>query len=209
MFTATTLYRICITLVGAVSVRGKCWITPNENGRVVIPKGTKTIPPRAFRACGALNEVFIPPSVLRIGGGGGNIGSGVFYDAVNLKRVFFKKGSGLEGIGNWAFAGTSSLKVITFPANLKVIGSNAFSGSGLEKIIFEEGSTIEVIGYGAFRGNGNLKTINIPPGVVIEEFAFENTGCPEDIFTPGVTIVNCRILAETKGLHGNEIVSSE
>ena len=46
MFTATTFYRICIALVGAVSVRGECWITPNENGRVVIPEDTLTIPAR-------------------------------------------------------------------------------------------------------------------------------------------------------------------
>ena len=44
MFTATTFYRICIALVGAVSVRGECWMTPDEKGRVVIPKGTETIP---------------------------------------------------------------------------------------------------------------------------------------------------------------------
>jgi len=140
MFTATTFYRICITFVGVISVRGKCWITPDEKGLVVIPDGTETIPARAFRACGALKKVNIPASVK-------NIGSQAFFEAGNLKRVFFQNRSRLENIGNYAFGGTSSLKVITFPANLKVIDSYAFSGSGLEEIIFEEGSHIEVIGY--------------------------------------------------------------
>jgi len=244
MFTATTFYRICITLVGAVSVRGKCWKKPDENGRVVIPKGTKTIPEQAFRECAALKLVKIPASVE-------NIGDGAFYDAVNLKRVIFKKGSSLKGIGQYAFFSsslTSSLKRINFPASLQEIGAEAFSYSVLEKIIFKKGTRVEVIGdyvftsckklkmvilppsvkeigkgafaysglekfkfkkgskletigESAFSGSKNLKTIHIPRGVVIEEQAFYDTGCSEDIFTPGAKIVNC--IAKTKGLRGN------
>ena len=61
MFTATTFYRICITLVGAVSVRGECWITPDENGRVVIPKDTDTIPERV-----STNELLPPLNIFSI-----------------------------------------------------------------------------------------------------------------------------------------------
>merc|ERR1711957_403837 len=109
-------------------------------------------------------------------------------NAVNLKKVFFQKGSNLEGIGDYAFFYTS-----------------------LKKLIFKKGSRIEVIGnYAfaeceelkkAFRYNWNLRTINIPPGVDIKSEAFDGTGCSEDIFTPGATIVDC--IVETKGLRGN------
>jgi len=242
MFTATTFYRICIALVGAVSVRGdKCWIAPDENGRVVIPKGTKSIPEEAFIKCDALKKIKIPASVE-------NIESYAFYKAVNLKKVIFQKGSRLKGIGDYSFEYCFNLKWINFPASLKQIGRYAFAASGLEKFIFKKGTRVEVIGdyvcyecrvlkmvilsanvkeiginsfaysslekvifrkgteletigYDAFRGNENLKTITIPVGVEIEERAFEDTGCSEDIFTPGAKIVDC--IAKTKGLRGN------
>jgi len=297
MFTATTFYRICITLLGAISVRGDCLITPDENGLVVIPEGTDTIPADAFSDCAALKRVIIPASVE-------NIGDAAFYNAGNLNRVFIKKGSILEGIGVDAFENCVSLTRINFPVSLKQIGYQAFRGSGLNKFIFKKGSQIEVIedyvckdckelkvvilpasvkeiGVGAFshgsfsisglkkvifkkgseletiskdafRGsgklktvilppsvkeimdsafaysglkkikfmkgsklttigerafysNGSFKTINIPLGVDIKRSAFDYTGCPEEYFTPGATIVNCCVncIVETKGLRGN------
>jgi len=241
MFTATTFYRICITLVGAVSVRGECWITPDENGRAVIPKDTETIPANAFEECAALKLVKIPASVKKIG-------YGAFYDAGNLKKVIFQKGSRLEGIGKFSFSYCLNLKWINFPVSLKRIGEQAFAYSGLDKFIFKKGTRVKVIGdyvcyeceelkmvilsanvkeigkgafavsslkkvifkkgskletirESAFRRNENLETITIPLGVVIEGRAFEDTGCPEVIFTPGAKIVDC--IAKTKGLRGN------
>jgi len=245
MFTATTFYRICIGVLGAVSVRGECWLPPDVNGLVVIPEGTETIPKYAFSKCDTLKKINIPASVE-------NIELRAFFQAANLKRVFFQKGSRsrLESIGGSAFSDCQNLRKINFPTNLKKIGFQAFSYTGLKKINFKKGSRIRVIGaraffnckelkglilppslkeiaisafffstslkkvtfrkgssklksigYTAFRGNENLKTINIPFGVVIEERAFEDAGCSEDIFTPGATIVDCTV--ETKGLRGN------
>jgi len=264
MLNATTLYKICLGLLGAISVRGRgdCWVTPDACGVVFIPDGTETIPKLAFYACDEVKAVIIPASVR-------NVGFAAFYDAQNLEKVIFEAGSLLEVIGDQAFFYTFKLKAITLPANVKEIGESAFAcgndlkkiggslfHSGLEKMIFEEGSHLEVIGRSAFNsckalqavtlpptvkqirawaffaaglldvifeggsvletigkeafyGNDDLKSINIPPGIVIDHWAFESTGCPEDIFTPGATIVDCTYLAETKGLRGNELVSSE
>jgi len=90
--------------------------------------------------------------------------------------------------------------VAILPASVKKIGEGAFSRASLEKVIFRKGSELETIGELAFRLNENLKTITIPLGVVIEERAFEDTGCSEDVFTQGAKIVDC--IAETKGLRG-------
>ena len=61
MFTATTFYQICIGVLGAVSVRGDCWKTPDENGLVVIPEGTDTIPANV-----STNELLPPLNIFSI-----------------------------------------------------------------------------------------------------------------------------------------------
>mmetsp|Transcript_34159 Transcript_34159/g.67246 ORF Transcript_34159/g.67246 Transcript_34159/m.67246 type:complete len:215 (+) Transcript_34159:123-767(+) len=214
MFTTKTIYKICFVLLGAVSVRGdfvddgNCWVTPDIDGVVNIPDGTETITDDAFFGCDALKAVNIPASVQ-------NIGSYSFYQTENLETVIFEEGSLLEVIGFGAFEYCDSLKNITLPANLKSIGGDAFALSGLEKVIFEEGSELETIDTSAFWGN-NLQTVNIPSGVETKRWVFDKTGCPEDIFTPGATIVDCRVTVETEGpistkgpLRGHKIVPSE
>eukprot|EP00588_Corethron_pennatum_P013212 CAMPEP_0194268572 /NCGR_PEP_ID=MMETSP0169-20130528/2875_1 /TAXON_ID=218684 /ORGANISM="Corethron pennatum, Strain L29A3" /LENGTH=271 /DNA_ID=CAMNT_0039009851 /DNA_START=50 /DNA_END=865 /DNA_ORIENTATION=- len=180
----------------AVSVRGSCWVTPDEDGVVNISDGTDTIPAEVFYLCDALKEVTIPASVQKIG-------SYSFGNTDHLEKVIFEEGSQLEVIGQGAFYGVS-LQVMTFPAHLKEIGKQAFYNSGLEEVIFEEGSELEVIGFSAFYNNENLKSINIPPGIKIGADAFAYTGCPKGIFTPGTTIVDCKIpQAERENLGGN------
>ena len=61
MFTATTVYQILISLLGAVSVRGDCCVTPDNNGVVNIPNGTKTIPERV-----STNYFFPPFNIISI-----------------------------------------------------------------------------------------------------------------------------------------------
>jgi len=145
--------------------------------------------------CYALKAVKIPASVQ-------NIGSYSFY-LTGLEKVIFEEGSLLEVIGEEAFSYCKELKLVTLPPGLKEIGHGAFAGLGLDEVIFEEGSELETIGKYAFWKSKNLKSINIPPGVVIGMGAFKHTDCPECIYTPGATIVDCRIPAETKGLRGN------
>jgi len=118
------------------------------------------------------------------------MGAYAFADS-SLKKVIFKKESKLETIGKAAFYRSKNLKTVILPPSVKLIEGFAFAYSGLEKIIFEEGSELETIGRDAFYKSENLKTITIPLGVVIKKSAFEDTGCPKDIFTPGAEIVDC------------------
>mmetsp|Transcript_33956 Transcript_33956/g.66942 ORF Transcript_33956/g.66942 Transcript_33956/m.66942 type:complete len:241 (+) Transcript_33956:117-839(+) len=210
MFTATIVYQICFSLLGAVSVLGECWIEPNKEGVVRIPNGTETIIEDAFDSCGddlkAVKRMIISASVK-------HIGSFALYIFSGLEEVIFEKGSRLQVIGRGAFDSCKELKVVTLPPGLKEIGRAAFYETGLEKVIFEEGSELETIGDYAFEDSENLKTINIPPGVLIGLQAFTNTGCPEGIFTQGATIVDCRNPvsrnpAKTEGFRSNKNVSS-
>jgi len=237
MFTAKTISQICLGLLGAVSVHGDCWITPDFNGLVNIPDGTESIPERAFRLCDTLKAVNIPASVQNVGSYSFSyndnletvifeegsllkvIGDRVFSNCdklkmitlpanleeigvatfmhSNLQEVIFEEGSHLQVIGSQAFRYCKELKVVTLPPALKKIEARAFSYSGLERVIFEEGSDLETIGDGAFYLS-ELESINIPLGVETGLDAFKLTGCPEDIFTAGATIVDCRVTAETE-----------
>jgi len=123
------------------------------------------------------------------------------FGSSGLKKIIFKKEALIEVIGEYICYQCKELKVVVLPASVKKIGEGAFAGASLEKVIFRKGTDLETIGYAAFARNENLKTITIPLGVEIEERAFDETGCSEDIFTPGAKIVDC--IAKTKGLRGN------
>jgi len=171
MFTATNFYRTCIALVGAVSVRGDCFMTPDKDGIVVITGGTETITPGAFKRCDALEKIIIPASVK-------NIGKQAFLEATNLKKVFFKKGSNLKDIGDQAFSGCNSLERFDFPNSLKKIGKSVFFRSGLQKVSFKNG--IQVIGNGAFNSCSSLKKITFPRSLRrIGKDAFSYSGLEE------------------------------
>jgi len=152
---------------------------------ITFPANLKEITWRAFEYSGLEEVIFEEGSNLV------TIGFQAFYGNQSLQTFTFP--ANLKEIGGKAFDRCHSLKMITLPANLKVIWSYAFYYSGLEEVIFEEGSELEKIGNVAFYGSRSLQTINIPSGVKIKSRAFKDTGCPEDIFTPGATIVDCRV----------------
>ena len=66
-------------------------------------------------------------------------------------------------IGDFAFADCTSLKSIILSKNLEILGSSAFSNSGLEKITIPD-STI-VLGIQAFNECRNLKEVNLSDNI--------------------------------------------
>jgi len=71
-------------------------------------------------------------------------------------------------------------------------------------VIFEEGSLLELIDSRAFEESYKLRSINIPSGARVERDAFGHSGslagCNDgSIFTPGATIVDCKVIPESKG----------
>lgn len=118
----------------------------------------------------ALDHITLPSSVT-------SIGSSAFRNIKTLKTFTFESGSQLESIGNYAFAGSSSLQTITLPASVKTVSNYAFAWTtALETIIFDTGSTLEIIAERAFYDTG-ITAISIPDSVIeIQKDAFFSNG---------------------------------
>lgn len=73
-------------------------------------------------------------------------------------------------IGSRAFVGCESVKTVTIPASVRVIGSQAFSKlQSLERVFFSEG--LEIIESQAFFECANLKEANLPQSLQMIDFA--------------------------------------
>lgn len=70
-------------------------------------------------------------------------------------------------ISEYAFAGNTSITGITIPANsAKIIGANAFNGSGIERITFNGG--VESIGTGVFKNCASLTSVEFNNSTITE-----------------------------------------
>ena len=178
------------------------------SGNVVIAEGVTKIwtvlsGPRtgygAFQESG-ITSVTIPASVTEIGWN-------AFSYTPNLASVTFATSSLLVKIDHHAFAGTSSLKSMTLPSSLNLIGSVAFNGSGIRYLTFE-GSPPAVMGWA--ERNDLQGTVNAIAWVTPGNFTAFNSATPkilQDIRsltsgTPPPTIIspsNGETLTETVG----------
>jgi len=184
------------------NVRTKAFSNNDNLETVIFEEGSilEEIGNWAFRYSSSLKKITFPATIKEI--------KELAFQGSGLEEVIFEEGSHgsrLKLIHYGAFRYCEGLKVITLPPALLEIGSYAFMNSGLEEVIFAEGSQLQLILPGAFKENEKLRSINIPSGVRIVDAVFSKTGCPEDIFTPGATIVDCKIpQAERESLGGNE-----
>ena len=121
--------------LGAFSGAGLQAVEFAENSQLL------TIGDSAFTQTGIRNIAF-PRSLV-------SIGNRAFEKCYWLSAVSFEEGSSLQAIGGSAFALTVSLKEISFPETLRVIGDYAFDNSGLTGIITIP-ETLEYFGAGAF-----------------------------------------------------------
>ncbi len=151
----------------------------NESEDIVIPstyKGVtvREIHPFAFKNNTKIKSVTIPESIEVIG-------RDAFKNCYNLEKVNMPRNLGirkdernnlLKGtIKEGAFAGCSSLKEITIPANVEAINADAFEMcSALEKVTF---NNVAAIGKNAFGRCTSLTEIKIPSKVMaISDSAF-------------------------------------
>ena len=102
---------------------------------------------------------------------GGNNTAPWYGYAYQIKKVVL--GSGVQNIGNGAFAGCYGMTDITIPDGVTSIGDSAFDGcSALTEISIP--GTVSSIGREAFYGCA-LREVEIPQGITsIQSYAFQN-----------------------------------
>lgn len=117
---------------------------PTVDGTFTIPSNVVEISPSVFTGMNYIKKIIIPASVKEIG-------DSAFENCFALEIVEITNAadnpSMLESIGASAFKNTISLKEITLPNSVKVIGTSAFSLSGLKKVTMPDelslvGSTV-------------------------------------------------------------------
>ena len=152
---------------------------------IKLPKDLTSIGNWAFNGCTSLGSITIPASVTWIGvsaflrcenlktltvdSGNTNYKSdnNIIYTIDGTGLIAAANGlsgaidipDGVTSIGNWAFAGCSSLSSITIPANVTWIGIRAFAGcSSFSSITIP--NSVESIGKGAFGGCSSLHSVD-------------------------------------------------
>ena len=99
-------------------------------------------------------------------------------------------GNGVTSIGNNAFYDCDSLREISLPATLKMIGESAFYNSSLEKI--EMPDSVTAINERSFNGCSNLYSVKLSSKLkAIPSWAFNDCTMLDSIVIPeGVTIID-------------------
>jgi len=139
--------------------------------QLTLPEGLEEIGTRAFEYCKKLSKLPLPESLWKIGDGAfgasgltaiafpqqmKHLPYGVCSQCTKLKKAELP--AGLLTVGRFAFGQSSSLKSVTLPEGLKIIGHNAFQSTGISKLTIPE--SVEEIGRGAFAGK-KLKQVTI------------------------------------------------
>lgn len=105
--------------------------------------------------------------------------TGIFADAKNtIYAVVVKKG--VTSIGNYAFAGCTSLNQITMEdASVITIGQYAFYGTAIRA--FKAPSSLKTIGYSAFQNCGSLANVSLNDDLeeIIGDLTFWSTALRE------------------------------
>lgn len=170
---------------------------PKTLEKVILPKGLKNIPTRAFENCSNLTEIRIPDEVTVIGNNAFSGCSsleqiilpdgltkidGIFFRCSNLKEL--KIPDGVTEISNYSFCGCSSLEELTVPDGVTKIQRGIFSDcSNLKKITLP--NSITEIGPYAFYGCNSLESITLPDSVIkIDCMAFFGCSSLQEFTVP-------------------------
>ena len=147
---------------------------------VKIPNGVKAIGSYAFSGCRGMRSVQLPPSVARIGGGAfygcDGLGAVVISAVAAWARIRFGDGSANPlRSAHSLYLGDRLLTDVTLPGDIVHVGEYQFAGaSSITNFVLLQG--VESIGGSAFEGCQNLLQITIPSSVTnIGQNAFSDT----------------------------------
>ncbi len=139
------------------------WVTASDDGRYVIPQGTKTIRDYLFYSGGLRGSVEIPDSVTAIG-------EYAFCNAGTLGEIRIP--GSVKTIGAYAFSGVGRLTGVTLEEGIEEIGPYAFSMNlTLQELRIPD--SIVSIGENAFADCRRL-TVIVSPGSYAEQYCIEN-----------------------------------
>ena len=131
------------------------------------------------------------------------------YDQASVSNIVVPKGSNspFAGVGNEAFSGCSSLKIVTLGDSIGSLGSKAFYHcTSLEKIIIP--GSVEFIGGYCFSGCSAMKKAEMGDGVTtINDYAFQNCSSLSEITIPyTVTTIGDNVFAGCSSLSNVTVV---
>jgi len=145
-----------------------------QDETVKIPNGVTDINARAFSNNTKVRYVYIPDSVLGMGGN-------VFGDCTALEKV--RLPNNLKLLTRETFYRCTSLKSVTIPDSVECIGINAFDGCEMLTDI-KFGKNLKSIGWDAFARCTSLKSLRLPDALEeIDQDLFYNSSI-EELYIP-------------------------
>lgn len=140
---------------------------------IILPEGIRTIGEGAFFGCRGLSTITIPATVTAIGqkafsGCSGltkvegyrltTVSNEAFADCQNLMSIGLAT---VTEMGKWAFARCKSLNMESLPINLKKIGDQALTGTGIRNITIRKDV---YLGEEVFKNCANLESVTFEEG---------------------------------------------
>ena len=156
---------------------------------IEIPLSVDSIAAQAFYGCESLTELVIPESVQHIEGnvwaGCSNLTTIEFhtkviprlYCTVNIPPITeIIIGDEVEEIADRAFVNHASLRTMTIPASIRLIGRSIFNSGSMETLHMQSATPPETDGCLAWNHDGmSTCTLYVPRG---SKAAYEAVGCP-------------------------------
>lgn len=189
----TSVFNGCTSLTNIALQSGITHISDNTfNGctsllTVSIPSSVTTIGANVFSYCSSLRTISVASSNTVYASQ-----NGILYDNAKTSFVHIPQAlagsvsipTGINEIGDYAFADRIGLQSITLTGNIESIGSGAFWGSGLTAITIP--SSVASIGSYAFCECTSLATLTLTSGVGnINESAFSGCSVLASLNIPG------------------------